>query len=101
LSAHSSFRLLLKNPPEIFRRPLMPDDTWQERYIVGKDEKSPELRFWLAAARGGNTSRSATLPPRGQPPAPVPVVKSPGQHTPARKMPGKKRPAAKKPAGKT
>src|SRR5205814_36589 len=44
---HYAFRLLLKQHPEIFGRPLQPDDTWQERYIIGKDEKSSELRFWL------------------------------------------------------
>ena len=38
---------------KFFGRPLQGDDTWQERYINGPDEKSPELRFWLAAASGG------------------------------------------------
>src|SRR6202008_4189164 len=93
LSAHSSFRLLLKNPPEIFRRPLMPDDTWQERYIIGKDEKSPELRFWLSAARGGDTSSSGILPRRSNPAAASP------KSTAAKKKPARK--AAKKASKKT
>ena len=46
---HYAFRVLLLQHPDIFGRPLQPDDTWQERYIRGADEKSPELRFWLSA----------------------------------------------------
>jgi phosphatidylserine/phosphatidylglycerophosphate/cardiolipin synthase-like enzyme len=46
---HYAFRFLLLQHPDIFGRPLQPDDTWQERYIRGADEKSPELRFWLSA----------------------------------------------------
>ena len=48
---HYAFRFLLNKHPDTFGRPLQPDPSWQERYIVGKDEKSPELRFWLSAAR--------------------------------------------------
>jgi hypothetical protein len=48
---HYAWRFLLKQHPEIFGKPLEPDDKWQERYIVGPDEKSPELRFWLSAAQ--------------------------------------------------
>jgi len=59
---HYAFRFLLKEHPEIFGRPLQPDDTWQERYIRGADEKSPELRFWLSAATGGDTSPSGDVP---------------------------------------
>jgi phosphatidylserine/phosphatidylglycerophosphate/cardiolipin synthase-like enzyme len=51
---HYAFRFLLKQHPDVFGRPLQPDDSWQERYIVGKDEKSPELRFWLSAATGAD-----------------------------------------------
>ncbi|CAN5249772.1 hypothetical protein BH11PSE4_BH11PSE4_32730 [soil metagenome] len=59
---HYAWRFLLKQHPEIFGKPLQPDDSWQERYINGADEKSPELRFWLAAAHDGDTSSSGTLP---------------------------------------
>jgi phosphatidylserine/phosphatidylglycerophosphate/cardiolipin synthase-like enzyme len=101
---HYAFRFLLKQHPEIFGRPLQGDDTWQERYIVGPDEKSPELRFWLAAASGGDTSSSGTLPPR-KPPASVPAAnpaeKSPAKKKPAKKKPAKKQPAKKKSAKKT
>ena len=61
---HYAWRFLLKEHSEIFGKPLQPDDTWQERYITGADEKSPELCFWLSAAAGGDTSSSGTLPPR-------------------------------------
>ncbi|HTO61174.1 MAG TPA: phospholipase D-like domain-containing protein [Bradyrhizobium sp.] len=53
---HYAFRFLLSKHPDIFGRPLQPDDTWQERYIVGAEEKSPELRFWLSAATGGGAT---------------------------------------------
>jgi phosphatidylserine/phosphatidylglycerophosphate/cardiolipin synthase-like enzyme len=101
---HYAFRFLLKQHPEIFGKPLQGDDTWQERYIIGKDEKSPELRFWLAAASGGDTSSSGTLPPRKKPsasaPAASPAGKSAAKKKPARKKPAKKKPAKKKPAKK-
>jgi phosphatidylserine/phosphatidylglycerophosphate/cardiolipin synthase-like enzyme len=99
---HYAFRFLLRQHPEIFGKPLQPDDTWQERYIIGKDEKSPELRFWLAAASGGDTSSSGTLPPRKKPPAPSanPAKKTPAEKKPAKKKPAKKKPAKKKPAKK-
>jgi phosphatidylserine/phosphatidylglycerophosphate/cardiolipin synthase-like enzyme len=61
---HYAFRFLLKEHPDIFGKPLEPDDKWQERYISGPDAKSPELRFWLSAATGGGTSSSSALPPR-------------------------------------
>jgi len=84
---HYAWRFLLKQHPDIFGRPLQPDDTWQERYITGADEKSPELRFWLSAATGGDTSSSGALPPR-----------KPGKAQPAKKAakPAKKKPAKKK-----
>ena len=50
---HYAWRYWLKEKPDIFGKPLEPDDKWQERYILGPDEKAPELRFWLAAATGG------------------------------------------------
>jgi hypothetical protein len=83
---HYAFRFLLKAHPEIFGRPLTPDDTWQERYIIGPDEKSPELRFWLSAAQHGDTSSSGVLPPR----------KKPAKKKPAKKAAARKKSAAKK-----
>jgi phosphatidylserine/phosphatidylglycerophosphate/cardiolipin synthase-like enzyme len=99
---HYAFRFLLRQHPEIFGKPLQPDDTWQERYIIGKDEKSPELRFWLAAASGGDTSSSGTLPPRKKPPAPSanPAKKASAEKKPAKKKSAKKKPAKKQPAKK-
>lgn len=47
---HYAWRFLLQQHKDIFGRPLQGDDTWQERYIKGPDEKSAELRFWLSAA---------------------------------------------------
>jgi phosphatidylserine/phosphatidylglycerophosphate/cardiolipin synthase-like enzyme len=90
---HYAFRFLLKQHPEIFGKPLQGDDKWQERYIIGKDEKSPELRFWLAAASGGDTSSSGVLPARGTPPAPAPAKKTPAEEKLAKKKPAKKKPA--------
>ena len=55
---HYAWRYWLKEKPEIFGKPLEGDDKWQERYIVGSDEKSPELRFWLSAATGGTATAS-------------------------------------------
>src|SRR5215470_12886130 len=83
---------LLREHPDIFGRPLQPDDTWQERYIVGKDVKSPELRFWLSAATGG-------VAPRGSGGAPKPAAKKAAV---GRKKPTAKSSAttAKKPAKK-
>jgi phosphatidylserine/phosphatidylglycerophosphate/cardiolipin synthase-like enzyme len=100
---HYAFRFLLKEHPEIFGKPLQGDDKWQERYIVGPDEKSPELRFWLAAASGGDTSGSGKLPPKKQPasaPSANPAKTSPAKKKPAKKKPAKKQPAKKKPAKK-
>jgi hypothetical protein len=92
---HYAFRFLLKQHPDIFGRPLEPDDKWQERYITGPDEKSPELRFWLAAATGGDSSSSGRLPPRKKPPASAPAS------SPTGKKPAKKQSANKKAAKAT
>jgi len=62
---HYAWRFLLQQHPDIFGKPLEADDKWQERYIVGPDEKSPELRFWLSAATGG----VATPTPKSSGPA--------------------------------
>ncbi|MDB5518878.1 MAG: hypothetical protein JWQ17_5636 [Tardiphaga sp.] len=102
---HYAFRFLLRQHPEIFGRPLQGDDTWQERYINGPDEKSPELRFWLAAANDGDTSSSGPLPPRkkpASPPAPdKPVAKKKPAKSTAKKKTVKKAAASKKSAKKT
>ncbi len=59
---HYAWRFLLKQHPDIFGKPLESDDKWQERYITGADLKSPELRFWLAAASGGTAKSGAASP---------------------------------------
>jgi phosphatidylserine/phosphatidylglycerophosphate/cardiolipin synthase-like enzyme len=95
---HYAWRFLLRQHPEIFGQPLEGDDKWQERYIAGPDEKAPELRFWLAAASGGDTSSLGPPRARGKPsassPAPAPAVKQPVEKEPAKKA--KKKAAAKK-----
>jgi PLD-like domain len=91
---HYAWRFLLKQHPDIFGRPLEPDDKWQERYISGPDLKSPELRFWLAAAAGGTPAAPAQ--PARQKPASAPTQPAqPGK----KKKPGKK--VAKKAVEKT
>jgi phosphatidylserine/phosphatidylglycerophosphate/cardiolipin synthase-like enzyme len=66
---HYAWRYWLQQMPDKFGKPLEEDDQWQERYIVGADAKSPELRFWLSASKGGDLgtapkgSRSST--PKG------------------------------------
>ena len=94
---HYAWRFLLKQHPDVFGRPLEPDDKWQERYIIGKDEKSPELRFWLSAATGGDTSSSGELPPR----KPASAGSGGGGGQPATKPVKKKKAAKKKKAKKT
>jgi phosphatidylserine/phosphatidylglycerophosphate/cardiolipin synthase-like enzyme len=66
---HYAWRFLLKQQPDIFGKPLESDDKWQERYITGPDVKSPELRFWMAAAKGGESATSGPAAPRTQPSA--------------------------------
>jgi phosphatidylserine/phosphatidylglycerophosphate/cardiolipin synthase-like enzyme len=92
---HYAWRFFLKAHPEIFGKPLQPDDTWQERYISGADKKSPELRFWLSAAVGGNASSGtpATAPRK-------PAKKKAATKTRSRKS-VKKKPAKKKTVKKT
>jgi phosphatidylserine/phosphatidylglycerophosphate/cardiolipin synthase-like enzyme len=50
---HYAWRYWLKEYPKDFGKPLATDDKWQARYILGPNVKSPELRFWLAAAGAG------------------------------------------------
>jgi hypothetical protein len=75
---HYAWRFLLREHPEVFGKPLQPDDTWQERYISGPEEKSPELRFWLSAATGTDTPTSGALP-QGSTPG-QPTRKRAGRH---------------------
>jgi phosphatidylserine/phosphatidylglycerophosphate/cardiolipin synthase-like enzyme len=69
---HYAWRFLLKQHPEAFGKPLEPDDKWQDRYIAGPGEIAPELRFWLSAATGGDTSSFGPLPPHKETPS-VPI----------------------------
>ena len=102
---HYAWRFLLKQHPDIFGKPLEDDDKWQERYITGPDVKSPELRFWLAAAKDGESSTSGTAAPRGKPPAGEPSTgkAAPGKAAAADDAPARKtaKRKVKKAAGKT
>lgn len=60
---HYAWRYWLKEYPKDFGKPLETDDTWQARYIRGPNVKSPELRFWLAAA-GAGVAGAAPRPAR-------------------------------------
>jgi len=93
---HYAWRFLLKAHPDIFGRPLQPDDTWQDRYIHGTDEIAPELRFWLSAATHGDTSPSGPLPRRSPPRGKT----KPGKKAAKKKTKGKKV-QKKNPARKT
>jgi phosphatidylserine/phosphatidylglycerophosphate/cardiolipin synthase-like enzyme len=90
---HYAWRFFLKAHPEIFGKPLQPDDTWQERYIRGADEKSPELRFWLSAATGGHASSGTTTRPKITPSKPAKKKAATKVRT---KKSVKKKPAQKK-----
>lgn len=91
---HYAWRFLLKEHPDVFGKPLETDDKWQERYIAGPDEKSPELRFWLAAAGGGDSASSGGASPSKKPAAPAQPAAGPATKEPAKKP--KKKAAAKK-----
>jgi phosphatidylserine/phosphatidylglycerophosphate/cardiolipin synthase-like enzyme len=90
---HYAWRFLLKQQPDIFGKPLEDDDKWQERYIAGPDVKSPELRFWMAAAGGGASSTSGRAAPGGKPSA--------GKPSPGKAASGKAAAAGKATARKT
>ncbi|NPV25405.1 phospholipase D-like domain-containing protein [Bradyrhizobium aeschynomenes] len=96
---HYAWRFLLKEHPEIFGKPLQSDDSWQDRYIKGADEKSPELRFWLSAAGGGAASGGESSSGGVAPKKPG---KPGGAGRPAKKPAGKTKPAtsSRKPAKK-
>jgi phosphatidylserine/phosphatidylglycerophosphate/cardiolipin synthase-like enzyme len=67
---HYAWRYWLRKNPKMFGRPLDETDQWQDRYIKGPDEKSPELHFWLSAASAG-----AAAPAPRKPAAPAPKRK--------------------------
>ncbi|MGJ5081476.1 phospholipase D-like domain-containing protein [Bradyrhizobium sp. HKCCYLS3013] len=95
---HYAWRFLLQQHPEIFGKPLQGDDTWQDRYIKGADEKSPELRFWLSAAGGAATASGGESSSGGATPK-----KPGGTAKPAEKPAATTKPAkpSTKPAKKT
>jgi phosphatidylserine/phosphatidylglycerophosphate/cardiolipin synthase-like enzyme len=95
---HYAWRFLLKQQPDIFGKPLEDDDKWQERYIAGPDVKSPELRFWLAAAGGGASSTSGRAAPGGKRTADKP---SAGKPSSGKAASGKAAAAGKATARKT
>jgi phosphatidylserine/phosphatidylglycerophosphate/cardiolipin synthase-like enzyme len=101
---HYAWRFLLKEHPEIFGKPLQGDDTWQERYIKGAEEKSPELRFWMSSAEkvaggdsssGGAAAGSGTAAPMKPKKPSASGASKPAEPTPA--TPAK--PSATAPAG--
>jgi phosphatidylserine/phosphatidylglycerophosphate/cardiolipin synthase-like enzyme len=110
---HYAWRFLLKQHPDIFGQPLEADDKWQERYIQDADLKSPELRFWLAAAGGGAASprtapskqpsgpAATPAPAAGKPAAGKPASTEPASTEPAKTNPGKSKPAKKAAKKKT
>ncbi|WP_315744865.1 MULTISPECIES: phospholipase D-like domain-containing protein [unclassified Bradyrhizobium] len=75
---HYAWRWLLKQHPEIFGKPLQGNDSWQDRYIMGAEEKSPELRFWLSAAErvGGTSDSGGAAAPTPSGPAPKKPAKT-------------------------
>jgi len=81
---HYAWRYWLRQAPETFGRPLAEDDKWQERYIVGKDVKAPELRFWLSAVTGGVMAPAPRRPGTATQPAGA------GKRKPTRKKTGAK-----------
>ena len=91
---HYAWRFLLKEHPDIFGKPLQGDDSWQDRYIKGDQEKSPELRFWLSAAGGGG---AAETPPTPKKPATPTGTTKPVKTSAVTTKPAK---AAAKPAKK-
>ena len=98
---HYAWRFFLKAHPEIFGKPLQPDDTWQERYISGADEKSPELRFWLSAAIGGDASSGTASRPKITPSKPAKKKAARKARTSVKKKPAKKKTVKKTAKKKT
>lgn len=59
---HYAWRYWLERNPDIFGKPLEGNDQWQNHYIVGPDEKSPELRFWLSSMKSMAAASTETEP---------------------------------------
>ncbi|MGJ4999625.1 phospholipase D-like domain-containing protein [Bradyrhizobium sp. HKCCYLS3077] len=98
---HYAWRFLLKERPEIFGKPLKGDDSWQERYIKGAEEKSPELRFWLSAAGGAGAAGTPAAPTKPAKPSARPAKKAPKKVAAAAKTSaGRKKTTKKKVAKK-
>lgn len=97
---HYAWRYWLKQKPDMFGKPLQPDDTWQERYIKGADEKSPELRFWLSAAADLDSAAPTPKIDTGKA-ATKPRTNTTSGKKVAKKPAAKKAAAAKKSAVKT
>ncbi len=106
---HYAWRFLLQQHPEIFGKPLQSDDSWQDRYIKGAEEKSPELRFWLSAAGGGGAVETPPTPKKpAKPTGTTKPAKTPAATTkparpstkPAKKAQKKTAAAAKTSAGR-
>lgn len=105
---HYAWRYWLKQKPDMFGKPLQPDDTWQERYIKGADEKSPELRFWLSAASDLDNAATAPAGSASAPPksdagkaAAAPKTSTAPKKKVTKKPAAKKAAAVKKSAVKT
>ena len=98
---HYAWRFLLKQHPDIFGKPLEGDDTWQERYISGPDLKSPELRFWLAAATGAAAAGTSPAVGRSARRKPASVPAPGGTDAAGGKTASKSKKPAKKTAHKT
>jgi phosphatidylserine/phosphatidylglycerophosphate/cardiolipin synthase-like enzyme len=84
---HYAWRYWLHKYPERFGKPLREDEGWQDNYIVGAEEKSPELRFWLSSANSGVAQPAPTGARRNT---------STGQPKTAKKKPAAKKKVAKK-----
>ncbi|QQO12293.1 nuclease [Bradyrhizobium diazoefficiens] len=89
---HYAWRYWLHKYPDRFGKPLRDDDQWQDNYIDGAAEKSPELRFWLSSANNG----VAQPAPAGNRPA----AKKNAAKKAVKKKTTKKKKAAKKTAKK-
>jgi phosphatidylserine/phosphatidylglycerophosphate/cardiolipin synthase-like enzyme len=108
---HYAWRYWLSKMPDTFGKPLEANDAWQDRYILNKQVKSAEMRFWMAAVPTTELKPSATIktsdivpdgatpPPAAAPGAAVAVPPAaPPAAKPKRKAPVKKKAPAKKKA---
>ena len=95
---HYAWRYWLQKFPDQFGKPLAEDDTWQERYILGDQEKSPELRFWMSAATAGTMSPSPVAPKQPATGRPAGQGAASGKSAkPTKSKPTKSRPTKSKP----